>query len=174
MSGLLFLTSDDFQIQQKSKGNVLCHNIKGFSLILFYSTQCEYCKKLIPIFKELPGTIQGCNFGMLNVNRNKKIIQMSNQTIVPITYVPYCILFIDGVPFMRYDGPSNKDNILTFIVDVANKVENNRKFISNKDQQQQSQQSIVDKPIPEYSLGRPLCGPNDKKCYLKWESAYKK
>ena len=88
MSGLLFLTSDDFQIQQKSKGNVLCHNIKGFSLILFYSTQCEYCKSLIPIFKELPGTIQGCNFGMLNVNRNKKIIQMSNQTIVPITYVP--------------------------------------------------------------------------------------
>ena len=103
MSGLLFLTANDFQNIEKENGNVLCTNIKGFSLILFYSTQCNYCKELIPIFKNLPGQVDGCNFGMINVNKNKHIIQMSNQTIVPITYVPYIILYIDGIPFMRYD-----------------------------------------------------------------------
>ena len=50
MSGLLFLNSDDFNVLNGEKGKILSTEIKGFSLILFYSTQCEYCKKLIPIF----------------------------------------------------------------------------------------------------------------------------
>ena len=49
MSGLLFLTNDDFVLNKGTKGNILCTSIQGFSLILFYSTQCPHCKSLIPI-----------------------------------------------------------------------------------------------------------------------------
>jgi len=172
MSGLLFLTANDFQNIEKENGNVLCTNIKGFSLILFYSTQCNYCKELIPIFKNLPGQVDGCNFGMINVNKNKHIIQMSNQTIVPITYVPYIILYIDGIPFMRYDGESNQDEILNFIIEVANKVKEKRQF-SNKNNQEENNK-LKEPEIPPYCIAKPLCGKNDRRCYLKYDSAYKK
>ena len=76
MSGLLFLTANDFSVIQdkKNNNNILINNIPGFSLVLFYSNQCQYCKTIIPIMKKLPGTINGCQFGMINVGRNKNVI----------------------------------------------------------------------------------------------------
>ena len=65
-----------------------------------------YIVKFIPIFNLR--TLTGCQFGMINVNKNKNIIRLSKQTISQITFVPYIILFINGKPFMRYDGPINK------------------------------------------------------------------
>ena len=69
MSGLLFLNFSDY-FAKCSKGNIMCTSIPGFSLIL-YSTQCQYCKSFIPLFKKLPGTLGGCQFGMINVSHNK-------------------------------------------------------------------------------------------------------
>ena len=95
MSGLLFLTSDDFGLNKGVRGNIMCNTIQGFSLVLFYSTQCDHCKELIPIFKQLPGTVGGCQFGMINVSNNRKCVIMSRDTIAPIQVVPYIILYIN-------------------------------------------------------------------------------
>ena len=38
MSGLLFLQTQDFNIQKGVKGDILCHGIRGLSLVIFYST----------------------------------------------------------------------------------------------------------------------------------------
>jgi thioredoxin-like negative regulator of GroEL len=129
MSGLLFLTSDDFLVEKSNKGDILCTNIPGFSLILFYSTQCVHCQSLIPIFKKLPGTIGGCQFGMINVTSNKECVRMSKDTIAPITYVPYIVLYIQGKPFMRYGGPHDGSEIKRFVLEVSNKVQNKQKFM---------------------------------------------
>jgi hypothetical protein len=53
MSGLLFLQTEDFSIQKGIKGNILCHSIRGLSLLLFYSTNCQHSRTLVPIFKKL-------------------------------------------------------------------------------------------------------------------------
>ena len=165
MSGLLFLTSEDFGVTSGNKGDILCHGIPGFSLILFYSTQCVHCQTLIPIFKKLPGSIGGCQFGMINVSTNKKCIRLSKDTITPITYVPYIILYIQGKPFMKYNGPHDSNEIRRFIIEVSNKVQNKQKFTDKE---------VKDdgKGIPQYTIGHPLCGPNDKVCYLPMEDAY--
>lgn len=168
MSGLLFLTSDDFIINKGIKGDILCTNIPGFSLILFYSTQCVHCQNLIPIFKKLPGTIGGCQFGMINVSTNKQCVRMSKDTIAPISYVPYIILSINGKPFMRYGGPHDAVEIKRFVLEVANKVQSKQKFISENVKEPEK-----GKPsIPEYTIGHPLCGDDDKVCYLKMDEAY--
>jgi len=167
MSGLLFLQSDDFNIAKGTKGDILCHSIQGFSLILFYSTQCAHCQTLIPIFKRLPGTIGGCQFGMINVSANKRCVQMSRNTIAPITYVPYIVLYINGRPFMRYQGPHDSGEIRRFVLEVAQKVNNKQKFISDK---------VKEEPrggIPAYTIGQPLYG-DDKVCYLEFDEAYAK
>jgi thiol-disulfide isomerase/thioredoxin len=168
MSGLLFLSSEDFSVAKGTKGDILCHSIPGFSLILFYSTQCTHCQSLIPIFKRLPGTIGGCQFGMINVSVNKQCVRMSKDTVAPITYVPYIVLYINGRPFMRYQGPHDAGEIQKFVLAVAEKVQNKQKF---------SSEAVKEDPrggIPAYTIGHPLCGPDDKVCYLDFDDAYGK
>ena len=177
MSNLLFLTADDFELRKGTKGNIVCHDIPGYSLVLFYSTQCKYCKELIPVFKQLPGSISGCQFGMINVSKNKNIVHMSRNSIAPIEYVPYVILFINGKPSMRYDGPADVQTIQKFVIDVSNRFKgqnfNRQEEQSTHQKGQQAKIRQQDKRIPEYCIGKPLCGDN-KRCYLEFNTAYVK
>lgn len=168
MSGLQFLTSDEFQIQRGTKGPILCTTLQGFSLVLFYSTQCQYCQSLIPIFKKLPGSVAGCQFGMINVSRNKQCVMMSRQTIAPITEVPYIVLYVGGKPYMRYKGPHDQAEIGRFIIEVSQKVQTNQNF--NKDDQRIKNNEQTG--IPDFTIGKPLFGPDNKVCYLEYDNAY--
>lgn len=164
MNGLHWLTSDDFSLDRGTKGEIMRHGIPGFSLILFYSTKCEHCQDLLPLFKRLPGAIGGCQFGIMNVSNNKRAVRMSRQTVAPITYVPYIVMYIDGKPFMRYNGPQDINEIARFVIEVAQNVKSKQEF----------SQDAVKKPedkIPEYSIGVPLCG-DGKVCYLAFNDAY--
>ena len=168
MSGLLFLTSDDFQLQRGTKGQILCTTIQGFSLVLFYSTQCSHCQTLIPVFKRLPGSVGGCQFGMINVSHNRQCVMLSRETIAPIQEVPYIVLYVGGKPYMRYQGPHNAKEIGRFVVEVARKVQANQSF-SRDDQR------VKEDPkggIPAYTIGKPLHGPDNKVCYLEFNDAY--
>lgn len=167
MSGLLFLNSEDFTISKGTKGNILCTAIPGFSLVLFYSNQCPHCAKLLPTFKRLPGTIGGCQFGMLNVSSNKMCVKMSKNTIVPIQYVPLIILYVNGRPFMKYSGEHEENDIKRFILEVAEKINNKQKFSEDS--------NVKENPrgIPDYSIGLPLYGEDDV-TYLEFEEAYSK
>jgi thioredoxin-like negative regulator of GroEL len=173
MSGLLFLSTPDFSLTKGTKGPLLSNKIRGFSLILFYSTQCQYCHELIPIFNRLPRVIQGCSFGMVNITRPecRSLIGMSRQSIAPIEYVPLIILYIDGKPMFRYEGSYTENDIRTFISDVyTNFKDRQQQFVMNKEK-------IHDtgKGIPAYCLGKPLCGKDDKKkCYITYDEAYSK
>lgn len=168
MSGLLFLSSEDFGLQRGVKGDIMCHGIPGYSLILFYSTHCVYCQNLIPVFKKLPGTINGCQFGMINVSTNKACVAMSEKTIAPIKYVPYVMLYIDGKPFMLYKGPPNEDEIRRFILEVANNVQKKQSFSKEK-----VKEEAEDGGIPAYTIGKPVVGwGKDQVCYLQMMTAY--
>ena len=166
MSGLLFLQSADFAVQNGVKGDILCNSIRGISLILFYSTKCEHCQTLIPIFKRLPGTIGGCQFGMINVTMERDVVRMSSQTIAPIKYVPLVILFVNGKPFIRYDGPHDENEIRKFLVEVTSKLQTKDKFSSDR-----VKEGKTDKEIPAYTVGHPLYG-QDNVSYLEFEEAY--
>jgi thioredoxin-like negative regulator of GroEL len=165
MSGLLFLQSGDFNIQTGNRGDILCNSIRGISLILFYSTKCGHCQNLIPVFKRLPGSIGGCQFGMINVSLEKDIIRMAKNTIVPIEFVPLIILFVNGKPYVRYDGSYNDNELRLFIVNVTKQLQTKDKF-----SQDRAKQTGGEREIPLYSVGIPLCG--DDEVYLEFEEAY--
>ena len=171
MSGLLFLAIEDFVLSKGTKGNILCTSIPGFSLILYYSTQCPHCQTLIPIFKKLPGSINGCQFGIINISTqaNKECISLSRDTIAPITYVPYIALYINGRPFMKYQGPYDINEIKRFVVEVAEKIQSKQKFSS------ENNSNIKEDPrghIPAFSIGLPKC--DEDICYLEFQEAYHK
>lgn len=168
MSALLFLTDKDFHISQGSKGNIMCHRVSGYSLLLFYSNQCEHCKNLVPIFRRLPGTIGGCQFGMVNVGTYKNCVYMSQNTIAPIKFVPYIVLYVKGKPYMRYNGPYDINEIRRFVLEITQKLSKNEIFTSAN-----VKETDGGKSIPSYTIGHPLYG-NPPVCYLDFNKAYKK
>lgn len=166
MSGLLFLTSKDFFIGKGVQGKILCHTIPSFSLILFYSTRCQHCNDLLPIFKRLPGTINNCQFGIINVSskEGRPVLAMAKETIAPVEFVPFIILYVGGRPFLRFNGPRDETIIKQFVVETAKKIQERQPFSAGDGVKQHKK----GKGIPEYSLGTPLCG-KDKVCYLTEE-----
>jgi hypothetical protein len=126
---------------------------------------------MLPIFRQLPGSIGGCQFGIVNVTLNKNCIRLSKDTIAPITYVPYIVLYINGRPCMKYMGPHNADEIKRFILEVAQKTESRQKF--SEEHQNQIQENHRDVNIPAYTIGIPLYGCEDGECtYLNFTEAY--
>lgn len=178
MSGLLFLQSVDFNTQQTAKGGTLvCHNIRGLSLILMYATKCEYCRNLIPIFKRLPGTIGGCQFGMVNIENERELVRMSMESVVPISYVPLMVLFVDGRPFIRYDGAHDENEIRNFLMDVTSRLQAKQKFsreretTSTKNGNGNAHRDAHGRSIPAFTVGYPLYGDDDD-WYKEFEEAY--
>jgi thiol-disulfide isomerase/thioredoxin len=171
MSGLLFLQACDFSVQAGQKGDIVCNNIRGISLILMYSTKCQHCQRLIPIFKRLPGSIGGCQFGMINVSTETDIVLMSRNSISEIKYVPLIILYVNGKPFIRYDGPHTEQDIRQFLLEVTSKLQAKEKF-SNSDKSK-GDSSKNSRSIPEYTVGFPLYGEDDD-FYLEFNDAYPK
>ena len=163
MSGLLFLTAEDFRLEKSTKsGLAMVTNIPGFSLILFYSTACTHCQQIIPLMKKMPGSISGCQFGMINVSTNKAVVRMSKESISPITYVPLLILYINSRPYMKYNGSYTIDEIRRFVIEVANKIQTKQKF-----SKENVREDPKGKSIPSYAFGIPLCGDGpDGVCYL--------
>ena len=96
---------------------------------------------------------------------------MSQETITPIKYVPYIILYVDGRPLMKYDGPHESGEILRFVVEVTQKIQSKQKFSDSKKLKKDTK---ADTSIPGYTIGHPLCGPDDKVCYLEFDTAYNK
>lgn len=143
MSGLLFLTKDDLHLEESSRGGlILCNCVKrGISVVLFYSSKCEHCLKLIPIFKKLPGHINGVQFALSLVT--PEIAIASKKTIAPIQYVPLIILFVNGRPFVVYDGPFSEQEIKSFIIDYGNKISARERDTFQQQRQVQQRQPQV-------------------------------
>ena len=97
---------------------------------------------------------------------------MSRDTIAPIQVVPYIILYINGKPYMRYQGPHVKGEISRFVVEVSKNVQSKQKLITRDGEQAEKIKVSPNGGIPAYTLGQPLFGPDDKVCYLEFNSAY--
>ena len=175
MNGLLYLSSDDFFIQDTPSGKLLnTYSTQGLILILFYSTQCKHCVNAIPIFRNLPQMIHGCSFGMINVSTNARVVHMSKSTVSPIQYVPYIVLYFNGEPYYKYKGQVNIENIQRFISEVSKMLVGKQKFGNESSKKIPSQQSSKeeDKKIPEYTIAIPYC--DEDVCYLEFDTAYTK
>lgn len=162
MNGLLFLSSEDFYVSDTQNEKLLSTHIKqNLLLVLFYSTQCEHCKRAIPVFRQLPQAIHGCSFGMINVSTNARVVHLSRSTISPIQYVPLVVLYVNGEPFYKYKGSLTLPEIQKFIVQMSQMLESKQQFV-------QAEKEI--KRIPEYSTGVPYC--DEDVCYLEFDEAY--
>ena len=153
MTSLIYLTPADFTVAQ----DTMSHNIKGVSVVLFYAPSCKHSVNILPIFKKLPRTVKnGCQFALVNVGYYKDIISMSQPTTTQLEYVPYIVMYIDGVPQTQFEDEITLDNLVGFVTH------------SIDTQQTLAEQTAPAKPARRsrpYCEGQPLCGDDDR-CYL--------
>jgi thiol-disulfide isomerase/thioredoxin len=182
MNGLLFLSKNDFYISETPHGALLNSTIRhGFLLILFYSTQCQYCKAIIPVFQQLPSVIHGVQFGMINVSTNTETVHMSRKTIAPIEYVPYIVLYVNGEPAYKYNGPVTVGDIQQFIVTMSKQFGDvKQRFVQPSTNPNgggrvqgnppEHQVGAQQRTIPAYTIGLPYL--ENERTYLEYNEAY--
>lgn len=172
MQSLHYLTTDDFYIDQGSKGDyVLCNNIKGISLVMFHANpgRCDYCEELMPHFRRLPQIINGTKFCLLNVNQNRGVVEMSKRTKGPIKFVPYIALYVNGRPFLQYDDENTLEKLIEFVQYAMKLIQNKKTFIDKGGK--------IESDIPAFTIGIPYnvaCDEDKGICFLTYDEAYKK
>lgn len=163
---VVHLKPSDFYV---TRNNELANNIKGFSLVFFKSDKCVYCKDVFPAFMNASSTIQGCTFALMNVDQeDMQIVRISENTLNPLLYVPYVMLYVNGTPTVSFNpdekNPSANEKLLKeFIVKNAALIKSNQKPNAAVTEQKYK--------VCNTSIGMALCGPN-KKCYMTAEGAY--
>jgi len=89
---------------------------------------------------------------------------MSKSSTNEIQYVPFIILYKDGVPRYQYKDELEIKSIVNFIVHVASR----EKLPFNNPPAQEEKKE--EKPLPAYTIGKPVC--DDNVCYMSFDGAY--
>lgn len=172
-NSVVVLTNQNFKLGRSRSDNklLLFNTLDHMSVVLFYSQTCEYCPAYVDRMIDLTNRVGNCTFCICNVDDYPSIIQLSNQSDMPLTYVPYVVLFIRGMPIMRYDGQPEINEMILFIQRAADHIRQH--FMTSNGQLDIPEASDVNTlAIPEYSLGRPMKGTSrTRRCYLKMSNA---
>jgi thiol-disulfide isomerase/thioredoxin len=158
---IIFLGSQNFGIGQGTKGKLLFNDVPGISIVLFYSTNCEVCHTVIPIFRELPKYVDKCKFAVINVDKNKEVIAKSAETTMALKYVPQIIIFHNGKPFVKYTGEKKLEPMVSFFRDTISRVEQSFNFSKQSEKKKETNN--------DDSFGMPynvVCDSDSDMCYL--------
>ena len=109
------LTPDDFKVINTPRGDVIETILKGISLVLFYNPDCEYSNAFLPLLDQMNNTI-GCLFGKFNIVKYQTHTALTLKTKTPLTYTPYIVLYVNGKPYMSYNGPPDEVEIKKLIM----------------------------------------------------------
>ena len=155
---------------------------------MFYSTQCTHCKHFIEVFKDASNRTANCEFTLVNLDKNKDMIQKCKGTTTEIEFVPTTIFFAESKPYMTYGGPANSSKFLEFIKEVSNHyIQNNTPANNNNNMDRRQHSGMNNRQAnnnqTQMSTPKDACDLNDKECqirsrrkmtcYLTLEEAYK-
>lgn len=155
---LLYLSHRDFYLDGQQ---TLATLVKGLSLVLFYSANCQYSQQILPQFQILCRHLTGCQFGLVNVNQNMALVQKSRGTSTVIDYVPMVILYINGVPKIKYEGACDPASVRQFLDEVSRQAQQSTFFHPQRDKTHHATAQVR-----KYSLGSPLFG-DDEVTYIE-------
>jgi len=115
-----FLTQDNFSLQNGGK-KMVC-DVDGILLVMFKTDSCPHCRQFLPIFAKMGSLDSRLTFACINIENNRKCIQMAKNTKTPIKAVPTIILYYNGNPYARYTGDRSGNALSAFIDKMLNKI----------------------------------------------------
>jgi thiol-disulfide isomerase/thioredoxin len=173
-----FLDESDFHLRQSKNGKLLSHKIPGLSFVLFYSTKCKFCPTMVDRFKMLPSVYKGIKFCMFNItNKDTFIKKINSNTITRMEYVPYMMVYMNGVPYVQYTGGYDVNDIVSFLKNVEDSISakhHMRNQMIKKEEKFDTKKSQEEKKSHPCTYGVPICGDGtrDNVCYVTMQEAY--
>ena len=130
MSNLLYLGQQEFYVDRGTKGPVVFCALKGVVFVMFHANPqvCQFCDIAKPEFIQLAQIIGGAKFGLCNLSQYPELVQMSANTITPLNKVPLFILFVNGRPFMNYEGPKLIKHFAEFMQQALARLQSQQVF----------------------------------------------
>lgn len=98
---------------QDVRVHVVAPKIRGLSMVMFTSTRCKVCTKVVPTFKALASKVRGVTFAFYSMDVRKNL-DVCKELNFP-EEIPYLMLYNNGHPVMAYNGSNNLDEMLHFI-----------------------------------------------------------
>jgi len=176
----IYLSNRDFVIGQGAKGPVIrAEGLKGFFLVAFIADNCVHCENLLETMSEIHESVPHCNLSILNFSEgaNIEVAKKSQKTILPIKSTPVIVMYVDGKPFMRYDGARTANGLIRFVDDVINlfnQSKGQREGNDGNDEKNEEERPNWEELIPGFTVGIPynmVC--NDVgKCYFQYDDLY--
>jgi len=92
-------------------------NRPGLMMLTVFSKDEAYnsCAPILDCMGELVKRVPQCSHGFIDITHNTNIIDRFERTNMPITYLPFIVLYYDGTPYARYDGPPDVGEMMSFI-----------------------------------------------------------
>ena len=175
---LIELHADSFRKLKGSKGYVLgIPNASNLTLVMFYSTQCEYCDQAIPELSRLSRHLRENNLpiqvAICDVGKNRAVIKEAADTVDPIKYVPYTVIYLKDRPYVRYNGNKVAEEMFKYLIEVMRRIDTRQQFVksdSKTQQQQDEEKEEQDQAVP--GIGIPYNTVTEQSvCYLTNEEA---
>jgi thiol-disulfide isomerase/thioredoxin len=168
---VLNLTSNDFYIDDGTKGKVLCSTRKGIVFVMFHLNEsaCPNCHTVMPEFLALPKHIPSIQYATVNLSNYPDIAKKSGLTLAPIKYVPYLILYVNGRPWLRWDNEKTLAAMANFLKDILPRIPKN--LVDNSSSSGPNKSSAEEKPVFQgggipYNV---VCDKSSGVCYLSFE-----
>lgn len=174
---LIDLDHTAFKKMKGNRGYVLgIPNATNLTLLMFYSDRCEYCEQAMPELVKLNNVLRKnalpIQVAICNVGENPQVIQESQQTVDPIKYVPYMIIYQRDRPYLRYNGKKIAQEMFSYLMEVLKRVDTRQQFV-NASQSSQSAAQDEEESSSAYQSGIPynmVC--QDGMCYLTTEEVH--
>jgi len=110
-----FLTDRDFYIDQGQKGKLLCTRRTDMSLVAFHTPACPYCETAKPILAKIADRWKNVlSVRSVNLITYPSIVEMSAYTLAPLRSVPTIILYVNGRPYVMYEGDIVEKDMFEF------------------------------------------------------------
>lgn len=171
LRGPISLTDQDYRVIELPDGRKrLTIGVRGPTLVYYYSRVCEGCKKFTPEYiQHVAPRAQQVNIAMCNPRlNNDTVARMSQGTNTPIQYVPYFVLYIDGMPIMEYNLEKSASAILKFLEDIVPHADSNGYQPPNSGSINPAVSKDSDGGMSYYGK----CKNEGSVCYLNMDQAY--
>jgi hypothetical protein len=112
-------------------------NVPGNVLVLYMMDDAN-SKQFFPVFAQLASKDRRVNYAIVDVGVHRDIVVQSRQTTTAIQNVPSLILYIDGLPHVRFNGQKSIQALENFLT----------KALSSVDTSDKSQQPFISQQTP--------------------------
>lgn len=174
---LIELHADSFRKLKGTKGYVLgIPNANNLTLVMFYSTQCEYCDQAMPELARLSRHLRENNLpiqvAVCDVGKNRAVIKEAADTVDPIKYVPYSVIYLKDRPYVRYNGNKVAEEMFKYLIEVMRRIDTRQQFVRTDVRTGQQEEEEKDEAPQTSGMGVPYNMVTEQSvCYLTSEEA---